>query len=392
MTDPSRSLWDIVALLRAHELAAHGRPVPAGVPQPRKLPKVARKGWLLLPRAARLLRTDLASLEAAARSTPALELGMAEPPRLFGIFRRRPERAVRWAAADALQAAFKADPAKAAAAVTAHPALAARLVAMATASRGSLMPGEVRPLPEPQRILSPARSRESLLQQVDPNLTDVYAREDLAQGRRRRPPSSPLKFSDGYPARDLSSAMRLLVTARASEVADRLRSGLLAQWFREEAGEDEMAAVIDAVVHVVQERGEGDEAARARLLQYLRRTAVGADLERDLVEPMAESLRSRDSARVAASAQALLLLDSDLAAAELASALFETDPACRAPVVAALGETGSPRAVDALERLAKASTRAEDREAAAASLKRLAEEGVAMEIARAAIERLRKAQ
>jgi HEAT repeat protein len=103
---------------------------------------------------------------------------------------------------------------------------------------------------------------------------------------------------------------------------------------------------------------------------------------------MAEALRSRDGALVEATAQALLLLDSDLAASELSAALFETEVAGRPAVLEALGETGSPRAVAALERLAKAATVDEDREGALAALRKLASEGAASDVATAALERL----
>jgi hypothetical protein len=223
---------------------------------------------------------------------------------------------------------------------------------------------------------------------VDPALVERYAHEETGTEGRRRTPKSPLKFSDGYPAKDLSSAIRLLVTADASEVADRMRSGTLAAWFREEAVEADLAAVVDAASYAARDRGAGDEETRALMLQYIRRTPIGADLERGLIEPMAEALRSRDGALVASTAEALLLLDSDLAAAELASALFETEVAGRPHVIAALGETGSPRAVSALERLAKAATRGEDREGALQALRRLGSGGGAQEVAEAALQRL----
>ena len=115
---------------------------------------------------------------------------------------------------------------------------------------------------------------------------------------------------------------------------------------------------------------------------------MGADLERGLIEPMAEALRSRDGTLVANTAEALLLLDADLAATELSSALFETEVAGRAAVLKALGETGSPRAVSALERLAQAATRMEDKEGALAALRSLAREGAAKDVALAALARL----
>ena len=55
------------------------------------------------------------------------------------------------------------------------------------------------------------------------------------------------------------------------------------------------------------------------------------------------------------------------------------------------GEAPAARAVDSLERLAHAGTRAEDREGALASLRRLAREGAAAPVAMAALERLKKA-
>ncbi len=226
---------------------------------------------------------------------------------------------------------------------------------------------------------------------VDRSLLERYALEAAGREHRRRPPRSPLKFSDGYPAQDLSSAIRLLVTAKAQEVADRMRNGTLAAWFRDEAGEVDLAAVVDAAAHAATERGASDEETRALLLRYIRRTPVGADLERGLIEPMAEALRSRDGALVASNAEALLLLDADLAAAELSSALFETEVTGRAAVISAMGETGSPRAVAALEQLAHAATRDEDREGALAALRKLASEGAAQDVARAALERLGQA-
>ena len=103
---------------------------------------------------------------------------------------------------------------------------------------------------------------------------------------------------------------------------------------------------------------------------------------------MAEALRSRDGALVASTAEALLLLDADLAASELSAALFETEVAGRAAVLEALGETGSPRAVAALERLAQAATLTEDRDGALKSLRKLASDGAAQDVAAAALERL----
>jgi hypothetical protein len=378
----------IMRLLRTDELLRAGLPRPDGAPSPKWMRRAMRNGWVLLPRLARVARRDLQALERAASSSPLLEVGMAEPPRLLGIFRRKPEPAARWVDDEGLEALLADDPMGLASAVEACPMIASWLSPSVIEARRRGFELEARALPGSHRILAPARSREELLHRADPSLSDLYAREYMAQSVRRRPPSTPLRFSEGYPARDLPSAIRLLVSVRAPEVAERLRSGTLASWFRDEAGDDELAAVIDAAAHSARDRGEDDEDARARLLQYLRRTAAGADLERGLVEHMAEGLRSRDSARVAQTAEALLLLDPDLAASELAQALFETDPACRGHVVSALGETGSPRAVDALERLGRAATRAEDREGALAALRRLSAEGASGPVASAALERL----
>jgi hypothetical protein len=223
---------------------------------------------------------------------------------------------------------------------------------------------------------------------ADRSLVERYALEDAGSERRRRPPKTPLRFSDGYPAKDLSTAIRLLVTAPAAEVAERMGNGTLASWFRDEAGEADLAAVVDAAAHAAMERGADRNETRAILLRYVRRTPVGADLERGLIEPMAEALRSRDGALVASTAQALLLLDADLAAAELASALFETEVSGRPHVIDALGETGSPRAVNALERLAMAATRREDKEGALSALRKLSEVGMASNVANAALARL----
>ncbi len=391
MTEPGARDADaatIMCLLRTDELVRAGMPRPKGAPSQKWMRRAMRHGWVLLPRLAKVAGRDLGALEEAAASSPLLEVGMAEPPRLLGIFRRRPEPAARWVEDEDLYALLDEDPAALASAVEACPMIASWVCPLVIEARRRAFELEVRALPGSHRILAPARSREELLQRANPALADLYAREFLAQSVRRRPPSAPLRFTEGYPARDLPSAMRLLVSVRASEVAERLRSGALAAWFREEAGEDELAAVIDAAAHAAVERAEDDDDARARLLQYLRRTASGADLERGLVEHMAEGLRSRDVARVSQTADALLLLDPDLAAAELAQALFETDPACRGHVVSALGETGSPRAVDALERLGRAATRAEDREGALAALRRLSREGASGPVASAALDRL----
>ena len=381
----------IISLLRERELLDNGLPRPEDAPPARWPRKAVHRGWVLLPRLGALMGRDAASLGAAAAASPLLRVATAEPPRFLGLFRRRPVPAATWEDMSKVSARVMADPLGVAPAVLVHPAAISTFLPQFIAARGATLPLRPEAPPEAQRIVVPGRSRESLLQRVDPGLVDLYAREDLALTRKRRAPEAPLRFPEGYPARDLPSAVRLLVSARAASVAERLRSGALAEWFREEAGEAELAAVIDAAAHAAQDRGEGDEAARARLLQYIRRTAVGVELERQLVEPLAEGVRSRDPARVAQSARALLLLDPDLAASELSQALFETDPGCRAPVVEALGATASPRAVDSLERLAHAGTRAEDREGALASLRRLAKEGAAAPVAMAALERLKKA-
>jgi hypothetical protein len=291
----------------------------------------------------------------------------------------------------ALEEHLRSDPVTTAMAARGHAALAGRLVPVATKVRGSSVPGDIRDLPQSQRYIPPTPTREALLSRVDRTLVERYALDEAGTERRRRPPRSPLRFSDGYPAKDLSSAMRLLVTTKAEEVADRMGTGTLAAWFREEAGEVDLAAVVDAAAHAARDRGTSPIEARALLLQYIRRTPIGADLERGLIEPMAEALRSRDGALVASTAAALLLLDPDLAAAELAAALFETEVAGRPHVIAALGVTGSPMAVSALERLAQAATRGEDRGGALRALRNLSGEGAARDVAAAALVRLGEA-
>jgi hypothetical protein len=390
MTDRSAGTpaVDLAKLLQAIELVSAGRPVPQGMPAPKRLAKLSRGGWLILSLASKETGEDAGALKEAAGGCPVLELADAEPPRLFGIFRRSHEPAVRWAAEGDVERAFMEDPVATARSVLGHPALAARLATASATVRSRSVPGKLRRPPKSQRYLPPTPSREALLNRVDRSLVERYAQEEAAQERRRRPPKSPLRFSDGYPAKDLSSAIRLLVSAPAAEVAERMRSGTLAGWFREEAGEADLAAVVEAAAHAARERRADDLETRALLLRYIRRTPVGADLERGLIEPMAEALRSRDGGLVASTAEALLLLDSDMAAAELASALFETEVSGRGAVLEALGETGSPRAVNALERLAKAATRAEDREGALRALRRLASEGSARDVARSALERL----
>jgi hypothetical protein len=378
----------LASLLQAADLVVEGRPLPGEAPSRKRLAKLTHKGWLLLSRAAKELGTDAEALTRAARECPIIQVADAEPPRLFGLFKRRPEPAVRWTPREELEARFLGDPVAVANAGRGHQALAGRVAPIATGVRSRSVPGKLRKPPKSKRYVPSTPTREALLMRVDRSLVERYAMEETGDDRRRRPPRSPLKFSDGYPAKDLSSAVRLLVTADPVEVADRMRNGTLAAWFRDEAGESDLAAVVEAATHTARERGASDDETRALLLRYIRRTPIGSDLERGLIEPMAEALRSRDGALVASTAEALLLLDADLAASELSAALFETEVAGRPAVLEALGETGSPRAVAALERLAKAATLEEDREGARAALRRLATEGAAQEVARAALERL----
>jgi hypothetical protein len=378
----------VAALLQATELVKAGRPLPPDLPSPKRLAKMTRGGWLMLSRAAKVIGTDAGTLEESARASPLFEVANAEPPRLLGIFRLRPEPSVRWSTVDVLERRLGSDPVAVATTGREHTALAGRIVPVATKARGRSFPGQIRDPPQSQRYMPPTPSREALLTRVDRSLVERYALDEAGSERRRRPPRSPLRFSDGYPAKDLSSALRLLVTVDAAEVADRMRSGTLASWFRDEAGDVDLGAIVDAAAHTSTDRNATDSEARAILLQYIRRTPMGADLERGLIEPMAEALRSRDGALVASTAEALLLLDSDLAAAELASALFETEVAGRPHVIAALGETGSPRAVSALERLAKAATLGEDREAALRALRNLSVAGSARDVASSALARL----
>jgi hypothetical protein len=378
----------LAQLLQATDLAAEGRPVPKGMPSGGRLAKLSHKGWLILSKAAKELGIDATTLTRSATDCPVIQVADAEPPRLLGIFRRKAEPAARWTPRKELEAMFHADPVSVAESARGHQALADRVAVIAITVRSRSVPGKLRRPPKSQRYVPPMATREALLMRVDRNLVERYAVEEAGEERKRRPPKSPLKFSDGYPAKDLSSVIRLLVTADPGEVADRMRNGTLAAWLRDEAGETDLAAVVDAATHAATERGADDDETRALLLRYIRRTPIGSDLERGLIEPMAEALRSRDGALVEATAQALLLLDSDLAASELSAALFETEVAGRPAVLEALGETGSPRAVAALERLAKAATVDEDREGALAALRKLASEGAASDVATAALERL----
>jgi len=378
----------LASLLQATDLVREGRPLPGAAPSKNRLAKLSHNGWLIISRAAKELGTDPTTLIQAARGCPVIQVADAEPPRLLGIFRRKPEPAARWTPREEAEAMFHKDPVAMAECARGHQALAGRVAPIASIVRSRSVPGKLRRPPKSQRYIPPTPTREALLMKVDRSLIERYAIEEAGEERRRRPPRSALKFSDGYPAKDLSSAIRLLVTADPREVADRMRNGTLAAWFRDEAGETDLAAVVDAATHTASERRANDEETRALLLQYIRRTPVGSDLERGLIEPMAEALRSRDGALVASTAEALLLLDGDLAASELSAALFETEVAGRAAVLEALGETGSPRAVAALERLAQAATLTEDQEGALRSLRKLASDGAAQDVAAAALERL----
>ncbi len=378
----------VAMLLQAADLVRAGRPLPGESPSKKQLGKMFHGDSLILSRAAKNLGTDAASLERHAKASPVLRVATTEPPRLFGLFKRKAEPSVGWSSPEDLEGPFDDDPVAVAEGVRAHQTLTVRVLPRASEVRSRSVPGRLRRPARGLRYMPPTPSREALFMRVDPGLVERYALEETSTERRRRPPKTPLRFSDGHPAKDLSSAIRLLVTADGSEVADRMRNGTLAAWFRDEAGEVDLAAVVDAATHAATERRADDGETRAQLLQYIRRTPVGADLERGLIEPMTEALRSRDGALVASTAQALLLLDADMAAAELASALFETEVAGRAAVLEAMGETGSPRAVSALERLAKAATREEDREGALAALRKLASEGAATDVATAALERL----
>jgi hypothetical protein len=378
----------VAILLQATDLVKDGEPSPKGAPPAKRLTKLTHRGWLILSRAAKELGTDPVGLAKAARACPVIQVADAEPPRLFGIFKRRPEPAARWTSRKELEALFHKDPVALAECARAHQALADRVGPIASTVRSRSVPGKLRRPPKSQRYIPPTPTREALLMRVDRSLVERYAVEESGEERKRRPPKSALRFSDGHPAMDLSSAIRLLVTADATEVADRMRNGTLAGWFREEAGETDLAAVVEAAAHTANERRVDDLETRALLLRYIRRTPIGADLERGLIEPMAEALRSRDGALVAATAEALLLLDADLAASELSAALFETEVAGRPAVLRAMGETGSPRAVAALERLAQAATRREDKEGALAALEDLASGGAAQDVATGALERL----
>jgi hypothetical protein len=378
----------LATLLQAIDLVKEGRPLPKEAPPRNRLAKLSNKGWLILSRAAKELGTDPARMMRGASQCPVIQVADAEPPRLFGIFKRKPEPAARWTPRGELEAIFHEDPVALAECAKEHQTLAAKVVPLASTLRSRSVPGKLRRPPKSQRYIPPTPTREALLMRVDRSLVERYAPEEAGEERRRRPPKTPLRFSDGHPAKDLSSAMRLLVTADAGEVADRMANGTLAAWFREEAGETDLAAVVDAAAHTAKERRTSNVESRALLLRYIRRTPIGADLERGLIEPMAEALRSRDGALVASTAEALLLLDADLAASELSAALFETEVSGRPAVLEALGETGSPRAVAALERLAEAATLDEDREGALTALRKLASNGAAKDVAEAALERL----
>lgn len=378
----------LAQLLQAADLVNEGRVVPEGMPSGNRLAKLYHKGWLIVSKAAKELGIDASVLTKAARDCPLIQVADSEPPRLLGIFRRRPEPAARWTPMNELEDRFRADPVSLARCARGHQVLADRVAVIAILARSRSVPGKIRRPPKSQRYVPPMASREALLNRMDRTLVEWYALEEAGEERKRRPPKSPLRFSKGYLAKDLSSTIRLLVTVDSREVADRMRNGTLAAWLRNEAGETDLAAVVEAATHTATERGASDDETRALLLRYIRRTPIGSDLESGLIEPMAEALRSRDEALVATTAEALLLLDADLAASELSAALFETEVAGRPAVLEALGETGSPLAVAALERLAEAATLDEDREGALAALRRLATEGAAQEVADAALERL----
>ena len=303
---------DLAKLLQAQDLLRSGHPLPPGAPSPKALGKMSNRGWMIISRAAKHLGMDATQLKGDAKASPVMDLAMREPPRLFGLFKRKVEPAVRWTRREDLEAPFREDPVALARKVLTHQSLADRVAPLASEVRSRSVPGKLRRPPRGHRYVPPTPSQEALLARVDHSLVERYALEEAAAERRRRPPKSPLRFSDGHPAKDLSSAIRLLVTASATEVAARMRNGTLSAWFREEAGEVDLAAVVDAATHAARDRSADDHETRALLLKYIRRTPVGADLERGLIEPMAEALRSRDGTLVANTAEALLLLDADL--------------------------------------------------------------------------------
>jgi hypothetical protein len=197
----------LAILLQAADLVREGQDLPRGTPTKARLAKLSHRGWMIVSKAAKEVGTDATTLTGAARDCAAIQVADVEPPRLLGIFRRKPEPGVRWTPRVELEAMFHADPVAVAEGTRAHQALAGRVSSIAGSLRSRSVPGKLRKPPKSQRYVPSTPTREALLKRVDGSLVERYAMDEAGEERRRRPPRSPLKFSDGYPAKDLSSAV-----------------------------------------------------------------------------------------------------------------------------------------------------------------------------------------
>jgi hypothetical protein len=181
----------VAMLLQASDLARAGRPLPGGSPSQKQLGRMVHGEWLILSRAAKHLGTDAASLERQARTSPVLQVGRAEPPRLFGLFKRKAEPSVRWASRKDLAGSFDEDPVTLAEGARAHQALAVRVLPRASEVRSRSVPGKLRRPSGGHRYMPPTPSREALLMRADRSLVERYAMEETAWRGGADPPGPP---------------------------------------------------------------------------------------------------------------------------------------------------------------------------------------------------------
>ncbi len=346
----------------------------AGAKAGRAKRKSAAQGTALIKALARGLATTEVAVLRALDHHAALEVREVEATRLFGLFKRTKAaagvglRSTR-GTAEALEGGALAPRTGALQA-----RCAAALVLEAPAQGPFDFEGALPEREGERPDLSPlgrAGAARTDISSKAAGQEESRARSALAR-LKKAAPGGGFELGERSRAPSAMAAVEILLQGAPEDFARVLEGEGLERWLRDECREAELADLVTATRLRAKAEGMGARDSKRLFVRLLSYSPLREAVAFAVVPMVVGRLGSATEGQAEEIVATLEGLGAEGVLETLVRALFAVDPEVRPRVLRAMGAVGSPRVLDPLVRLARHSSRAGDRQEAAAAVARIA--------------------